>query len=65
MQRTIGIRAPRASDALATAGLALLAVLGNVASLPLFYGVGIAAIVLSDRPKRLGDRVGGTLVVRT
>ena len=33
--------------------------------LPLFYGVGIAAIVLSDRPKRLGDRVGGTLVVRT
>ncbi|WP_327051906.1 RDD family protein [Halomicrococcus gelatinilyticus] len=33
--------------------------------LPLFYGVGIAAILLSDQPRRVGDRVGGTLVVRT
>lgn len=32
--------------------------------LPLFYVVGIVALVASDRKKRIGDRVGGTVVVR-
>ncbi|MFB6120530.1 MAG: RDD family protein [Halobacteriaceae archaeon] len=32
--------------------------------LPLFYLVGIVALLLSDRDRRLGDRVGDTLVVR-
>jgi uncharacterized RDD family membrane protein YckC len=31
---------------------------------PLLYVVGIVAMVLSDRDRRLGDRVGDTLVVR-
>jgi uncharacterized RDD family membrane protein YckC len=33
--------------------------------LPLFYLVGIVALVRSGRKKRLGDRVGHTVVVRT
>ncbi len=32
--------------------------------LPLFYAVGIAALLTSDRHRRLGDRLGETLVVR-
>jgi uncharacterized RDD family membrane protein YckC len=31
---------------------------------PVFYLVGIVAMVVSDRDRRLGDRVGDTLVVR-
>jgi uncharacterized RDD family membrane protein YckC len=31
---------------------------------PLFYVVGVLAMVVSDRDRRLGDRVGDTLVVR-
>lgn len=33
--------------------------------LPLFYVAGIAMLVLSDRNQRLGDRLGGSIVVRT
>lgn len=33
--------------------------------LPLFYAVGIVALLTSDRAQRLGDRVGDTVVVRT
>jgi len=32
--------------------------------LPLFYAVGIVALFVDDRHRRLGDRVGETLVVR-
>lgn len=32
--------------------------------LPMFYVVGIGAVTLSTERKRLGDRVGGTVVVR-
>ena len=32
--------------------------------LPVFYVVGIVVLVLSEEPKRLGDRFGGTVVVR-
>jgi len=32
--------------------------------LPLFYLVGIVAMVVSERDRRLGDRVGDTVVVR-
>jgi len=31
---------------------------------PLFYLVGILAMVVSDRDRRLGDRLGNTVVVR-
>jgi uncharacterized RDD family membrane protein YckC len=31
--------------------------------LPLFYGVGIASLLFSPEPRRLGDHVAGTLVV--
>ncbi len=44
------------------------AFLRNVARLvdwlPMFYGVGILAIVLSDDDERLGDRLANTAVVR-
>ena len=33
--------------------------------LPAFYGVGIVALLVSDRHKRLGDRLGHTVVVRS
>lgn len=32
--------------------------------LPLFYVVGILTILISEKQRRLGDRVGGTTVVR-
>lgn len=34
-------------------------------ALPFAYGVGVASMAASDRMQRLGDRVAGTLVVRT
>jgi PAS domain S-box-containing protein len=49
--RADGRQGSRATDALATVGLSLLAVLGNVASLPLFFGVdlifGSVAVMLA------------------
>ena len=62
----VGIRVTGADGSSLTLRASLLRnVVRLVDWLPLFYGVGIVVLVLSDRQNRLGDRVAGTAVIRS
>lgn len=62
----VGIRAANPDGSPLSARSALVRnALRVIDFLPLFYGVGIVALLSSDENKRIGDRVGNTVVVRS
>jgi len=61
----VGIEVRNADGTSPPIGAAFLRnVLRPVDFLPVLYGLGMIVIAFSDRNKRLGDRLGGTVVVR-
>lgn len=62
----VGIRAVNEDGSSLSLGSSLIRnILRLIDFLPIFYFVGIVVLVLSDQNKRLGDRFGNTLVVRS
>ncbi|WP_132059334.1 RDD family protein [Halorussus amylolyticus] len=65
-KRLVGIRVTNADGSRVSLGSSVVRnVLRLVDWLPMFYVVGIVAIAISKRQARLGDRFGGTTVVRS
>jgi len=64
-KRAIGIRVVKTDGSPADFTDAALRNLGRVGDfLPVFYGVGLTAMMISSKSRRLGDLLAGTLVVR-
>lgn len=62
----VNVRVADADGSSPTFGSSLLRnVVRLVDVLPFFYVIGLVVAVLSDRNQRLGDKVGGTVVVKS